>query len=147
MIYIFLTLLSIYFPPCLGRRYFTSSNNSSQSQTTWFFSFQENFDTRSVSKIILSILIIILLLIVSYLIVKIARHCYKRRNSAPLLSPIPSPIYSISSDPKITINNINVIINSCHCSKHVKENNEEGGRESEEQILRVVKEHLGYQFG
>ena len=133
---------------------FTTSSNSSQTNSSWFFSFQESFDSRTLSKLILSFLIIIFLFMVSYLIVKISRRFCCRRPSHPPPLPPPSPVYSISSDPRLIINNISVIINSSHCgcssvkcSDYIRAMKEKGEMEYEEHILKVVKDYLENEFG
>ena len=140
--FLFFVTLNIYFLPCLGRRFTSISNNSSPTPSSWFFSLQDSFDSRTLSKTIIGILIIILALLVTYLIIKIIRrYCLKRK----VLPPPTSPVYSISSDPMLTINNISVIINSYQCcntcnSDFVKDMD---GIGSEEHLLAVVKEQLG----
>ena len=146
-------LLTVWCPVCLGRRYFTVSNSSAHSQPSWFFTIQDTVDTRSVAKIILGVLIIILIIMFSFLMIRIGKRFCGRRK-IPASTPA-SPVFSISSSTqeKIFINNISIVINSCHCNNHLKrvkdipkEEKYERGRSSE-QILDVVNEILQYEFG
>ena len=112
---------------CQGKRIplpTSIQNVSPLNETSWFHSMQKSWDSRSVSKVVLLILIALLILIILCFTLKIIRHFSSRRQIAEIPN---SPVFSISQKPYLVINNFNIVINSdnfCSCkddSKDVKD--------------------------